>query len=281
MDEIDRAIEQAAAAIAGASSLVITAGAGMGVDSGLPDFRGDEGFWRAYPPFRKLGLSFAELADPRWFDTDPALAWGFYGHRLHLYRGTRPHDGFAVLERLARRAPGGAFVFTSNVDGQFQTANFPSDRIVECHGSIHFLQCAERCHGRIWPADGVCVDVDPTTFRASRPWPSCPRCGGVARPNVLMFGDGNFLDERTELQYRRLEAWLSSPRGPTVVIELGAGTAVPSVRNFGERLARRGARLCRINVREPDVPPGHIGIALGAREAMARIERRIEGLTAV
>src|SRR5512143_1476726 len=99
---------QAAEAIAQAEALLIGAGAGMGVDSGLPDFRGPEGFWRAYPPYRKLGLAFEDLANPRWFDDDPALAWGFYGHRLNLYRKTAPHAGFAVLKRLAARAPQGA-----------------------------------------------------------------------------------------------------------------------------------------------------------------------------
>jgi len=64
------------------------AGAGMGVDSGLPDFRGDEGFWKAYPPMAKLGIRFSSMANPRWFESDPELAWGFYGHRLNLYRAT-------------------------------------------------------------------------------------------------------------------------------------------------------------------------------------------------
>ena len=80
-----------------ATALLIGAGAGMGVDSGLPDFRGNEGFWEAYPPFAKLGLSFMELANPGWFESDPALAWGFYGHRLESYRRTVPHRGFEVL----------------------------------------------------------------------------------------------------------------------------------------------------------------------------------------
>ena len=61
------AIRSAAEAIATADALLIGAGAGMGVDSGLPDFRGDEGFWKAYPPLKKLGISFYEMADPIWF----------------------------------------------------------------------------------------------------------------------------------------------------------------------------------------------------------------------
>src|SRR5689334_6464116 len=70
-------IESAAREIAAAEALLITAGAGMGVDSGLPDFRGVDGFWRAYPAFAKLGVRFEEMANPAWFGRDPSLAWGF------------------------------------------------------------------------------------------------------------------------------------------------------------------------------------------------------------
>lgn len=59
-DPLDRAAEL----IAGADAVLVCAGAGMGVDSGLPDYRGYDGFWRAYPPYARLGLTFAELADP-------------------------------------------------------------------------------------------------------------------------------------------------------------------------------------------------------------------------
>src|SRR5262245_41039497 len=186
-EELHDRYRRAAEAICSADALLIGAGAGMGVDSGLPDFRGDEGFWKAYPPFR--GRSFAHLSTPHWFRTDPPLAWGFFGHRLHLYRAKSPHAGFAVLRRWAERAPPGCFVFTSNVDGHFQRAGFPEERVLECHGSIHHLQCAERCTPDVWPADGVEVEVDEATVRARSELPRCPRCGAVARPNILMFGD--------------------------------------------------------------------------------------------
>src|SRR4051794_6567144 len=90
------------------------------VRSGLPDFRGNEGFWKAYPPYKHLGLSFVEMANPRWFATDPAMAWGFYGHRMNLYRATTPHEGFGILLRWAERLEHNVAVYTSNVDGAFQ-----------------------------------------------------------------------------------------------------------------------------------------------------------------
>lgn len=55
---------RAAQAIAQADAVVVAAGAGMGVDSGLPDFRGTEGFWRAYPALSAAGLRFEEVASP-------------------------------------------------------------------------------------------------------------------------------------------------------------------------------------------------------------------------
>jgi len=57
-------LKRAAHALREAEALLVTAGAGMGVDSGLPDFRGNEGFWKAYPPMAKLGVSFVEMANP-------------------------------------------------------------------------------------------------------------------------------------------------------------------------------------------------------------------------
>src|SRR5689334_6849565 len=99
-EALDAAIARAAALIRDADALLIGAGAGIGVDSGLPDFRGDHGFWRAYPPLAKLGIRFVEIANPRSFARHPELAWGFYGHRLALYRDTVPHEGFTILREL-------------------------------------------------------------------------------------------------------------------------------------------------------------------------------------
>ena len=118
-------IQTAARVISQSDCLWIGAGAGIGVDSGLPDFRGDEGFWKAYPPLKRLGLTFYDMANPQSFHGDPTRAWGFYGHRLQRYRSTRPHQGFQILRSWCQELGKDSFVFTSNVDGHFQSSGFP------------------------------------------------------------------------------------------------------------------------------------------------------------
>ncbi len=275
--DLQQAIEKSADFIHQADALLISAGAGIGVDSGLPDFRGREGFWRAYPFARKLGVSFEQMANPRWFEQDPHLAWAFYGHRLNLYRQTTPHKGLQILLNWAKSKTNGYFVFTSNVDGQFQKAGFPENKIVEVHGSIHHLQCTLPCDRDIWPAGGVEIKIDMNSFRALDPLPKCPYCGRVARPNILMFGDWSWVSLRTDAQEASFEAWLSSLRekkANLAIIEIGAGTAVPTVRMTCENLAITfDAPLIRINPREPDIYSSIRGVSipLGALVALERI----------
>jgi len=261
-------IQSAAELISEADGLLITSGAGIGIDSGLPDFRGPNGFWKTYPALGKLGLDFTTIANPKAFQSHPKLAWGFYGHRLRLYRETVPHEGFQRLLKLSRRISNGVRHFTSNVDGQFQKAGFESEHIVECHGSIHYLQCMEQCGQEAWAADGFHPVVDSDACILQSPLPTCPSCAGLARPNILMFGDWDFEGRRYEQLESRLNAWLARI-DRLVVIEIGAGTAIPSARRFGEQL---NCPLIRINPSEWQV--GHkrdVGIDLGAKEALVRI----------
>ena len=251
----------AAQLIDAADSLILCAGAGMGSDSGLPDFRGPGGFWKAYPALGRARIRFEEIASPDAFHDDPSLAWGFYGHRLKLYRETVPHQGFALLKTIAERMPDGGFVFTSNVDGQFQRAGFSEQRIVECHGSIHFLQCLKRCTDALWSADDFFPEVEEDSGRLINPPPRCPRCGALARPAILMFGDPDWEDRRERIQSARFSTWRRQVDYP-VVIELGAGTATPSVRIFSHS---QECPVIRINPTDWQVPLDYgVGLPVGA-----------------
>jgi NAD-dependent SIR2 family protein deacetylase len=269
------AIARVAALIARADALLITAGAGMGVDSGLPDFRGTDGFWRAYPALGKLGISFEQMAQPSWFDLRPEMAWAFYGHRQQLYRATTPHDGFRMLLEWGRAMPAGYFVVTSNVDGQFGAAGFPGDRMLEQHGNIHRYQCTTPCDDAIWQAHPPDLQIDLETITARGTLPLCPQCGALARPNVLMFADADWVPNVTHEQERRYRSWLASVRGrKLVILELGAGTAIATIRWHGESLAtgRPQTTLVRVNPDATDAEEPVIPVRLGALEALTRIE---------
>jgi NAD-dependent SIR2 family protein deacetylase len=235
-------LQRAAEVIQAAEGLVLMAGAGMGAEAGRAELQSDEDLWRAYPPLGKLGLSLAELVTPQWFEGNPALAWGVYGWRLEQCRRTSPHAGFAILRRWMAEKPQGGFVFTSCVDGCFQRGGLAEERIVECHGSLEHLQCVKPCCAATWPVPAeLPLAIDPETLRASGDLPRCVRCGGLARPNVLMTGDGAWSSGRTLAQQVRFRAWLGSlARGKFSVIEVGAKLGGETVREAAEQLAGAG-----------------------------------------
>jgi NAD-dependent SIR2 family protein deacetylase len=275
---MDSKLQQAAETILRAEALVITSGAGMGVDSGLPDFRGDNGFWQAYPMYQHLDINFYAAANPSHFADDPAFGWGFYGHRTNLYRQTEPHIGFDILQQWAQRLNFDTFVVTSNVDGQFQKAGFDPLKMLEVHGSIHHLQCQYPCSHDIWPNDEQ-IPVDMHSMRAQH-LPKCRNCQGGARPNILMFSDFSWVNDRASAQEQRFHKFLlSNSDKRLVIIEIGAGSAVPTIRNLTEQLGhKRHACAMRINPREPQIGGNNISLPLGALEALIAIDHKLENI---
>ncbi len=274
--ELLEEFKKSAEVIRNAGAVVISTGAGMGVDSGLPDFRGDKGFWNAYPMYERLGINFFEAANPSHFAMDPAFGWGFYGHRAALYRAAEPHAGYNLLLAWIDKFELDYFVVTSNVDGHFQKAGFAEEKIYEVHGSINYLQCLTPCRDDIWP-NGEDVPVSHSDMRA-RHIPRCPHCGAVARPNILMFGDYAWLSLRSDRQHSNFYRFLNQHRNDRLaVIEMGAGTAVSTIRRMSEHLGgQRLATVIRINPREPHIPYPHISLPCTALQALRGIDEALK-----
>lgn len=272
--------ERAASALIEADGLIVTAGAGMGVDSGLPDFRGPQGFWGVYPALGRAKVSFERIANPAAFRDNVERAWGFYGHRLQMYREVDPGPSFRILKSIADKLPHGAFAFTSNVDGHFQKAGFAPDKVWECHGSIHHLQCLNKCMRDVWSASLFIPEVDAENCLLLNKPPTCPHCGGLARPNIMMFGDWDWIDDRERMQEARYRYWRKHVRN-TVVIEIGAGTSIPTVRNFSQD--QTDAFVIRINPMEPRLGwINGVSFAMSGQQALKEIAMNLieQGWTA-
>lgn len=239
----------------------------MSVDSGLPDFRGNAGLCRAYPALAGDCLGFMDIACPTAFHAEPRRAWGFYGHRLALYRDMEPHHGHAMLRRWAKAAQYGAHVFTSNVDGHFEKAGFDPLQVDECHGSIHDLQCLTPCTDIVWSASSFAPVVDESRCELLGPLPVSLRCGGPARPNILMFNNWGWIGARHKQRTARRHGWLNHVKRP-VIIKLGAGIAIPTVRQSPQRMTlQQNAALIRINPQAP-----HTGQLPGAAIAGSALD---------
>ncbi|MDU6055558.1 MAG: NAD-dependent deacetylase, partial [Acinetobacter junii] len=117
------------------------------------------------------------------------------------------------------------------------------------------------CTAEIWSGDDISPEIDHLNCQWLDDLPHCKHCGGLARPNILMFDDYEWIAQRQTQQRNRLESFINQYKQP-LVIEIGAGTAIPTVRYFSERFA---PSLIRINPRDYALPKtGGIALAMNA-----------------
>jgi len=133
-------LQNAATRLADARRVVVSTGAGMSRESGIPTFRdAQEGLWARFDP--------QELATVAGFRAAPARVWSWYAYRRGRMLSCRPHAGHAALVELEQRIPQLTLV-TQNIDGLHQVAG--SSAVVELHGSIHRCRCLD-CGSRSPP----------------------------------------------------------------------------------------------------------------------------------
>jgi NAD-dependent SIR2 family protein deacetylase len=232
-----------AAKLAKARRVLIVAGAGMSVDSGLATFRGDEG---TYAKLQKKGFDSEHLTF-HGSDADTLFTWGYMTTLLTAAASRAPHSGYSALLQMVKDKD--YFVFTSNIDSYFLRAGFSPEKVYESHGSLHYLQCTSvgtenDCQGDIREleeheipevgSDGCCVAIDQL--------PKCTLCQSLARPNVSHCTDfaEHVQMKRKAAQAAALHEWLAAgqagvPNGEGVlIIELGCGQSIHSLRGDSE-----------------------------------------------
>lgn len=245
-----------------AEGIVVLAGAGMGVDSGLPDFRGKTGLWT------EAKSNFLKYSTAKAFDDDPVTAWNFYITRINQYSDVAPHRGFTDLLNLFKKHNKDYFVVTSNVDGHFQKSGYDPALIHEIHGDLLHAQCVNSCRRVVYPMpkfSGEVIKIDDI--------PTCPNCKHVLRPHVLLFSDPWFNWQNVDRGLDRYDAWMLKKLN-IIGIEIGAGTVVPSIRYFSNE---RTTAIIRINLYESDVDrPQDIAIAAGAVDGIDIIAKSLE-----
>ena len=279
-------IRKTAHLLSGADAIFVTSGAGMGVDSALHTFRGrnaPEQGWdkKQYAPYH--------MSKARTFDEEPLLSWGYHLTRMESYVRSDPHLGYHLIKDMMKSTPLGGACFTSNIDSHWERTLGEEAIIVECHGSMEWMQCNENCSNQVWTPHEGDVDGDVNEDGTADYVPKCinPDCSEYARFNVCLIGDACFCTKRLDAEKARYNAFineiLSGPPKRVVVLEVGAG--IPTVRRESARLCKIfGAPLIRINMDDPELDtavdvdyldasnPDHVSIGgISALEALTQI----------
>jgi NAD-dependent deacetylase len=207
--------------------LVIT-GAGVSAESGIPTFRGKNGYWRNLDP--------AKLATPEAFEHDPKLVWEWYNERRHRIRDARPNAAHEALAKL-RRHTDEFLLVTQNVDDLHARAGLADETTVQIHGNIFITKCS-RCDLRRRDHNHEQEQEERDVV------PTCPECAALMRPGVVWFGEQL---PRSELQ--RVENYLD--RGACdVVIVAGTTATFGYIIDWALRASRGGGELIEVNPEE-------------------------------
>ncbi|HEU0209100.1 MAG TPA: NAD-dependent deacylase [Candidatus Udaeobacter sp.] len=205
-------------------TLVIT-GAGISAESGIPTFRGKDGYWRNLDP--------AKLATPEAFERDPELVWEWYRERRQRIRDAQPNAAHEAVVQLSKQSSEFLLV-TQNVDDLHARARWngmqlSSDNIVQIHGDIFETRCSQ--------CDFAVHEFE----RDASALPRCPKCNALMRPGVVWFGESLDSD-----QIMRVENFLAQG-SCNVAMVIGTTATFGYIVDWALRARGKSSRLIEVN----------------------------------
>jgi NAD-dependent deacetylase len=216
-------IKRAAGMIARSRRLVVTTGAGISKESGIPTFRDPDGLWSKHRP--------EELASREAFLSDPKLVWGWYMERLRLAREVEPNPAHHALVELEKLLPRFLLV-TQNVDNLHRRAG--NREIVELHGCIERYRCFDYAH----PAE------------VSPDWgdePPLCHCGSLIRPDIVWFGE--------PLPEAELECAFGETQRCDLLLVIGTSGIIYPAAMLPSLAKQVGADVIEINTSSSEITP--------------------------
>jgi NAD-dependent deacetylase len=238
--------------------LVLT-GAGVSAESGIPTFRGKDGYWRNLDP--------TKLATPKAFAKDPGLVWEWYQERRQRVRNAQPNAAHKAIAKLAQHAQEFLLV-TQNVDDLHARAGSSKEKMVQIHGDIFVTRCSRCDFGRHdyehdHEHEHESEDID---------LPRCPRCEGLMRPGIVWFGEQLPWD-----QLRRVENYLED--GPCdFVIVAGTTATFGYIIDWALRAVASDGELVEVNPEE--TPLSQFATQRVRESAAVALPRMIDELVA-
>jgi len=221
-------------------NVTILTGAGISAESGIPTFRGPEGYWtigaREYHP--------QEMATFQMFREKPNEVWQWYLYRLGVCSQASPNAGHLALTDLEKKLQNCFTLITQNVDGLHLRAGSTLERTFQIHGNVSFMRCAKECSLSIFPIPGILHNrtksdkVTNDVLNLLR----CPNCGSMTRPHVLWF------DETYNEEHFRYTSSLLVAEKTDLLIIVGTSGATNLPSRIAQIVFRQGKPIIDINI---------------------------------
>lgn len=220
--------------------ITVLTGAGISAESGIPTFRGPEGYWtvgsREYRP--------EQMATLAMFSRDPWEVWSWYIYRWTVCKNAHPNDGHRAVAQMEEIFGDRFRLVTQNVDGLHLQAGNSEKRTFQIHGNLHFVRCARECSTDLFPFPKGIRDKgknQPMTPDEKKLF-ICPNCGSIVRPHVLWF------DEFYNETWFRAESAMEWAESTALLLVVGTAGATNLPMQIGRMIARNpNAVLVDIN----------------------------------
>ena len=224
------------------SLITVLTGAGISAESGIPTFRGPEGYWtvgsKVYMP--------QEMATLEMFTTHPEEVWQWYLYRLGACLQAEPNPGHTALAQMEQALGDQFALVTQNIDNLHIRAGNSLERTYQIHGNINFTRCSRACtpelhtlpEGLRKKRDNSFLDDHEVQLL------HCPDCGKWLRPHVLWF------DEYYDEEYYRYESSMALANKTELLIIVGTSGATTLPNHIANTVYDRGKTIIDINIEE-------------------------------
>ncbi|MCG8313432.1 MAG: NAD-dependent deacylase [Pseudomonadales bacterium] len=227
---MDASIKNVAQWVKDAKRILFITGAGISAESGLPTYRGIGGLYEEKHTEHDIPIELA--LSGQMMASQPEITWEYLLQVESACRGAGFNRAHQIIADIERQKPD-CWVLTQNIDGFHQQAG--SQNVIEIHGSVGELFCTA-CGVQEKVADYSHLELPP----------ACDACGGLVRPNVVLFGEMLPSDAVSELQ-RQLQ------QGFDLVFSIGTTSVFPYIAQPVFDAKMWGAKSIEINPGETEV----------------------------
>jgi len=222
--------------------IAVLTGAGISAESGIPTFRGPEGFWTIgsnnYHP--------QEMATYAMFQQHPNEVWRWYLYRLSICKNAKPNAGHYALSEMEQRLQNRFTLITQNVDNLHLQAGNSEQRTFQIHGNVFFMRCINECQKKLYPLplELLPKEKDETLSDSNKKLLTCPDCGLGTRPHVLWF------DECYDEHYFKFESTMRISEKTDLLIIAGTSGATTLPNHMATTVFNNKKTIIDINIEE-------------------------------